>query len=48
MPAGQPIEVEGASQPGLIAKSGLILFGSDGKAVSFCSFIYLASRLSMH
>ncbi|XP_026083034.1 mitochondrial 10-formyltetrahydrofolate dehydrogenase-like [Carassius auratus] len=33
VPAGQPIEVEGASQPGLIAKSGLILFGSDGKAL---------------
>uniref|UniRef100_A0A672NSB9 10-formyltetrahydrofolate dehydrogenase n=1 Tax=Sinocyclocheilus grahami TaxID=75366 RepID=A0A672NSB9_SINGR len=29
----QPIEVEGASHPGLIAKSGLILFGSDGKAL---------------
>uniref|UniRef100_A0A8C2A4H3 formyltetrahydrofolate dehydrogenase n=1 Tax=Cyprinus carpio TaxID=7962 RepID=A0A8C2A4H3_CYPCA len=33
VPTGQPIEVEGASQPGLIAKSGLILFGSDGKAL---------------
>uniref|UniRef100_A0A8C1LR25 10-formyltetrahydrofolate dehydrogenase n=1 Tax=Cyprinus carpio TaxID=7962 RepID=A0A8C1LR25_CYPCA len=33
VPAGQPVEVEGASQPGLIAKSGLILFGSDGKAL---------------
>uniref|UniRef100_A0A671SA63 10-formyltetrahydrofolate dehydrogenase n=1 Tax=Sinocyclocheilus anshuiensis TaxID=1608454 RepID=A0A671SA63_9TELE len=33
LPAGQPIEVEGASHPGLIAKSGLILFGSDGKAL---------------
>lgn len=35
LPAGQPIEVEGASQSGLIAKSGLVLFGSDGKAVRF-------------
>uniref|UniRef100_A0A672RE78 formyltetrahydrofolate dehydrogenase n=1 Tax=Sinocyclocheilus grahami TaxID=75366 RepID=A0A672RE78_SINGR len=33
VPTGQPIEVEGASQPGLIAKSGLILFGFDGKAL---------------
>ncbi|XP_056604365.1 mitochondrial 10-formyltetrahydrofolate dehydrogenase isoform X1 [Triplophysa dalaica] len=33
VPAGQPVEVEGASQPGLITKSGLLLFGSDGKAL---------------
>lgn len=33
VPDGQPVEVEGASQPGLITKSGLVLFGSDGKAV---------------
>ncbi|XP_051976903.1 mitochondrial 10-formyltetrahydrofolate dehydrogenase-like [Xyrauchen texanus] len=33
VPTGQPVEVEGASQPGLITKSGLILFGSDGKAL---------------
>uniref|UniRef100_A0A671T2P8 Mitochondrial 10-formyltetrahydrofolate dehydrogenase-like n=1 Tax=Sinocyclocheilus anshuiensis TaxID=1608454 RepID=A0A671T2P8_9TELE len=31
VPTGQPVEVEGVSQPGLIAKSGLILFGFDGK-----------------
>uniref|UniRef100_A0AAR2L8L5 10-formyltetrahydrofolate dehydrogenase n=1 Tax=Pygocentrus nattereri TaxID=42514 RepID=A0AAR2L8L5_PYGNA len=28
-----PLEVEGASQPGLITSSGLVLFGSDGKAL---------------
>ncbi|XP_051544517.1 mitochondrial 10-formyltetrahydrofolate dehydrogenase isoform X2 [Myxocyprinus asiaticus] len=33
VPTGQPVELEGASQPGLITKSGLILFGSDGKAL---------------
>uniref|UniRef100_A0AAR2JN99 10-formyltetrahydrofolate dehydrogenase n=1 Tax=Pygocentrus nattereri TaxID=42514 RepID=A0AAR2JN99_PYGNA len=33
VPAGQPLEVEGASQPGLITSSGLVLFGSDGKAL---------------
>uniref|UniRef100_A0A671SYU4 10-formyltetrahydrofolate dehydrogenase n=1 Tax=Sinocyclocheilus anshuiensis TaxID=1608454 RepID=A0A671SYU4_9TELE len=33
VPTGQPVEVEGVSQPGLIAKSGLILFGFDGKAL---------------
>lgn len=33
-PAGQPLEIEGASQPGLVTKNGLILFGNDGKAVS--------------
>lgn len=34
VPAGQPLEMEGASQPGLVTKSGLVLTGSDGKAVS--------------
>jgi len=33
-PAGQPLEIEGASQPGLVTKNGLVLYGSDGKAVS--------------
>ncbi|KAM3587274.1 uncharacterized protein V6R79_000597 [Siganus canaliculatus] len=30
-PAGQPLEIEGASQPGLVTKNGLALFGTDGK-----------------
>ncbi|TRY69878.1 hypothetical protein DNTS_015342, partial [Danionella cerebrum] len=38
VPAGEPIELEGASQPGLITKSGLLLFGSDGKAVKSLQF----------
>lgn len=33
-PAGQPLEIEGASQPGLVTKNGLVLYGTDGKAVS--------------
>uniref|UniRef100_A0A7N8WS08 10-formyltetrahydrofolate dehydrogenase n=1 Tax=Mastacembelus armatus TaxID=205130 RepID=A0A7N8WS08_9TELE len=33
VPAGQPLEIEGASRPGLIAKNGLILYGTDGKAL---------------
>ncbi|XP_072529046.1 mitochondrial 10-formyltetrahydrofolate dehydrogenase isoform X1 [Salminus brasiliensis] len=33
VPAGQPLDMEGASQPGLITGSGLVLFGSDGKAL---------------
>ncbi|KAG9280215.1 mitochondrial 10-formyltetrahydrofolate dehydrogenase [Astyanax mexicanus] len=33
VPAGQTLNVEGASQPGLITSSGLVLFGSDGKAL---------------
>ncbi|XP_037834619.1 mitochondrial 10-formyltetrahydrofolate dehydrogenase isoform X1 [Kryptolebias marmoratus] len=32
-PDGLPLEIEGASQPGLIAKTGLVLFGTDGKAL---------------
>ncbi|TNN40465.1 Mitochondrial 10-formyltetrahydrofolate dehydrogenase [Liparis tanakae] len=32
-PAGQPLEIEGASQPGLVTKNGLVLYGSDGKAL---------------
>lgn len=33
-PAGQPLEIEGASQLGLVTKNGLVLYGTDGKAVS--------------
>ncbi|XP_068442601.1 mitochondrial 10-formyltetrahydrofolate dehydrogenase [Clinocottus analis] len=32
-PAGQLLEIEGASQPGLVTKNGLVLYGSDGKAL---------------
>lgn len=34
VPEGKPLEIEGASQPGLITKNGLVLYGTDGKAVS--------------
>lgn len=34
VPAGQPLEIEGASQPGLVTKNGLVLYGTDGKPVS--------------
>uniref|UniRef100_A0A3Q0QS14 10-formyltetrahydrofolate dehydrogenase n=1 Tax=Amphilophus citrinellus TaxID=61819 RepID=A0A3Q0QS14_AMPCI len=30
---GQPLEIPGASQPGLVTKSGLVLFGNDGKTL---------------
>ncbi|KAK9525288.1 hypothetical protein VZT92_016012 [Zoarces viviparus] len=33
VPAGQPLEIEGASQPGLVTKNGLVLYGNDGKAL---------------
>ncbi|XP_070709739.1 mitochondrial 10-formyltetrahydrofolate dehydrogenase [Pempheris klunzingeri] len=33
IPDGQPLEIKGASQPGLIAKNGLVLYGTDGKAL---------------
>ncbi|XP_072770100.1 mitochondrial 10-formyltetrahydrofolate dehydrogenase-like isoform X2 [Nerophis lumbriciformis] len=33
IPPGQPLEIEGASKPSLVAKNGLVLHGSDGKAV---------------
>uniref|UniRef100_A0A3P9PT54 10-formyltetrahydrofolate dehydrogenase n=1 Tax=Poecilia reticulata TaxID=8081 RepID=A0A3P9PT54_POERE len=33
VPAGQALEIEGASQPGLITKSGLVLYGTDGNAL---------------
>uniref|UniRef100_A0A8C1X8R3 10-formyltetrahydrofolate dehydrogenase n=1 Tax=Cyprinus carpio TaxID=7962 RepID=A0A8C1X8R3_CYPCA len=28
---GQPLEIPGASRPGLVTKNGLVLFGNDGK-----------------
>lgn len=31
--SGQPLEIPGASQPGLVSKGGLVLFGNDGKTV---------------
>lgn len=34
VPAGQPLQIEGAPHPGVIAKNGLVLSGTDGKAVS--------------
>uniref|UniRef100_A0AAQ4RFU9 10-formyltetrahydrofolate dehydrogenase n=1 Tax=Gasterosteus aculeatus aculeatus TaxID=481459 RepID=A0AAQ4RFU9_GASAC len=33
VPAGQPLEIEGASQSGLVTQNGLVLYGSDGKAL---------------
>ncbi|XP_041080824.1 cytosolic 10-formyltetrahydrofolate dehydrogenase [Polyodon spathula] len=30
-PNGQPLEIPGASKPGLVTKNGLVLFGNDGK-----------------
>ncbi|XP_060885314.1 mitochondrial 10-formyltetrahydrofolate dehydrogenase [Labrus mixtus] len=33
VPAGQPLEIEGASQPGVVTKNGLVLYGTDGKAL---------------
>ncbi|KAK5608200.1 Mitochondrial 10-formyltetrahydrofolate dehydrogenase [Crenichthys baileyi] len=33
VPAGQALEIEGASQPGLVTRNGLVLYGSDGKAL---------------
>uniref|UniRef100_A0A8C7WFG2 10-formyltetrahydrofolate dehydrogenase n=1 Tax=Oncorhynchus mykiss TaxID=8022 RepID=A0A8C7WFG2_ONCMY len=32
-PSGQPLEIEGASQPGVVTKNGLVLYGSDSKAL---------------
>lgn len=34
VPTGQPLELEGVTQPGVVTKSGLVLYGTDGKAVS--------------
>lgn len=31
---GQPLEIPGASKPGIVTKNGLVLFGSDGKTVN--------------
>lgn len=39
VPAGQPLEIEGASQPGLVTKNGLVLYGTDGKPVRFAGVI---------
>uniref|UniRef100_A0A4W5R278 Aldehyde dehydrogenase 1 family member L2 n=1 Tax=Hucho hucho TaxID=62062 RepID=A0A4W5R278_9TELE len=33
VPAGQPLEIEGASQPGVVTKKGLVLYGSDSKVL---------------
>ncbi|XP_072233244.1 mitochondrial 10-formyltetrahydrofolate dehydrogenase isoform X1 [Leuresthes tenuis] len=33
LPAGQPLEIDGVSQPGIVSKNGLILYGTDGKAL---------------
>uniref|UniRef100_A0A8C8FB05 10-formyltetrahydrofolate dehydrogenase n=1 Tax=Oncorhynchus tshawytscha TaxID=74940 RepID=A0A8C8FB05_ONCTS len=33
VPAGQPLEIEGASQAGVVTKNGLVLYGSDSKAL---------------
>ncbi|XP_077307874.1 cytosolic 10-formyltetrahydrofolate dehydrogenase isoform X1 [Lithobates pipiens] len=30
-PDGQPLEIPGASKPGVVTKNGLVLFGNDGK-----------------
>uniref|UniRef100_A0A3Q3IUM7 10-formyltetrahydrofolate dehydrogenase n=1 Tax=Monopterus albus TaxID=43700 RepID=A0A3Q3IUM7_MONAL len=30
---GQPLEIPGASRPGIVTKAGLVLFGNDGKAL---------------
>ncbi|KAJ8400652.1 hypothetical protein AAFF_G00394210 [Aldrovandia affinis] len=31
--SGQPLEIPGASRPGLVTKGGLVLFGNDGKTL---------------
>uniref|UniRef100_A0A8D3E7Q4 10-formyltetrahydrofolate dehydrogenase n=2 Tax=Scophthalmus maximus TaxID=52904 RepID=A0A8D3E7Q4_SCOMX len=33
VPTGQPLEIDGASQPGLVTNNGLVLYGTDGKAL---------------
>ena len=40
LPAGQSLEIDGASQPGIVSKNGLIMYGTDGKAVSFLSCLF--------
>lgn len=48
-PAGQPLEIEGASQPGQVTKNGLVLYGSDGKTVSVClDFVSNLRANSLH
>ncbi|XP_066866118.1 mitochondrial 10-formyltetrahydrofolate dehydrogenase isoform X2 [Kogia breviceps] len=33
IPPGEPLEIKGAKKPGLVTKSGLVLFGNDGGAL---------------
>ncbi|XP_028346395.1 mitochondrial 10-formyltetrahydrofolate dehydrogenase [Physeter macrocephalus] len=33
IPPGEPLEIKGAKKPGLVTKSGLVLFGNDGEAL---------------
>ncbi|XP_007447370.1 PREDICTED: mitochondrial 10-formyltetrahydrofolate dehydrogenase [Lipotes vexillifer] len=33
IPPGEPLEIKGAKKPGLVTKSGLVLFGNNGKAL---------------
>ncbi|KAK6482759.1 mitochondrial 10-formyltetrahydrofolate dehydrogenase-like isoform X1 [Huso huso] len=33
VPTGQPLDIEGTSKPGLVTSNGLVLFGTDGKAL---------------
>lgn len=32
---GEELEIKGAAKPGLVTDKGLVLFGNDGKTVSF-------------
>lgn len=34
VPEGQPLDIEGASQAARVTKNGLVLYGTDSKAVS--------------
>lgn len=34
-PSGEELEIHGATKPGLVTDKGLVLFGNDGKTVSF-------------
>lgn len=45
VPAGQPLEIEGASRPGLVTKNGLVLYGIDGKPVSVSVVCYLVKQI---
>ncbi|XP_064417876.1 mitochondrial 10-formyltetrahydrofolate dehydrogenase [Latimeria chalumnae] len=31
VPSGEPLNIEGASRPGIVSRNGLVLFGNDGK-----------------